>query len=190
MPADEVPDSRRPDRAQGLDVARQALAAARAAARTRERNREGDRGVPGAGRDSARRTRWRPGSGDIRSGARPDDRDPQPLGRAIHRLTADRGWELDVAVGGVLGRWAEIVGPEVAAHCSAEGIADGVLTVSTDSTAWATQLRLLAPTVLRRINAEVGPGTLRRVDVRGPSGPRWRRGRLSVRGRGPRDTYG
>ena len=41
---------------------------------------------------------------------------------------------------GVFGRWAEIVGAEVAAHCEPESFADGRLKVRTDSTAWATQL--------------------------------------------------
>src|SRR2546421_462343 len=44
-----------------------------------------------------------------RSGARPDDRDPQPLGRSIQRLLAERGWETDAAVAGAMGRWSEIV---------------------------------------------------------------------------------
>ena len=59
-----------------------------------------------------------------------------------------------------------------------------------DSTAWATQLRLLAPTLVRRLAEELGAGTVDRGD--GPAGraPSWKRGRLQVRGRGPRDTYG
>ena len=63
--------------------------------------------------------------------------------------------------------------------------------VRTDSTAWATQLRLLAPTVVRRLNEELGAGTVTALDVQGPLGPSWKKGRRSTRdGRGPRDTYG
>jgi predicted nucleic acid-binding Zn ribbon protein len=63
--------------------------------------------------------------------------------------------------------------------------------VRTDSTAWATQLRLLAPTVVRRLNEELGHGTVTAIDVQGPHGPSWKKGRLTSRdGRGPRDTYG
>ena len=47
---------------------------------------------------------------------------------------------------GVFARWPELVGEEVADHCTPESFADGKLVVRTDSTAWATQLRLLAPT--------------------------------------------
>jgi len=96
-----------------------------------------------------------------------------------------------VAVGSVLGRWAEIVGPELAAHTTPGGLADGELEVTADSTAWATQLRLLAADLVRRLNAELGPGTVRHVTVRGPGLPPRRPGQWRVRGsRGPRDTYG
>ena len=125
------------------------------------------------------------------SGAHPDDRDPQLLDATLNRLVDDRGWELDLRVHGVFGRWAELVGGEVAQHCTPESFAEGRLVVRTDSTAWATQLRLLAPTVVRRLNEELGHGTVTLIEVRGPHGPSWKKGPRSVRdGRGPRDTYG
>ncbi|MGL5857237.1 MAG: DUF721 domain-containing protein [Angustibacter sp.] len=124
------------------------------------------------------------------SGSRPDDRDPQEFGVGLRRLVFDRGWDLDVAVGAVMARWAGIVGPAVAEHCNPESFADGVLVVRADSTAWATQVRLLVPTMLRRLTEELGENIVRQVRVRGPAGPSWRRGRRSVRGPGPRDTYG
>lgn len=125
------------------------------------------------------------------SGAHPDARDPAPLAGALDRLIADSGWTTDVAVHGVFGRWPLIVGSDVAAHCTPERFQEGQVTVRTDSTAWATQLRLLAPTVIRRLNEDLGQGTVLRIDVVGPEVPSWRRGRRAVRGgRGPRDTYG
>ena len=161
--------------ADGLDLAR---AASRAAAAT-----------PGAPvrrtKPSRRRTFTKS------SGARPDDRDPQLLDQAMGRLIANHGWELDLKVQGVFGRWAELVGSEVADHCTPESFADGRLVVRTDSTAWATQLKLLTPSVVRRLNTELGDGTVTVIEVVGPHLPHWTKGRLSSRdGRGPRDTYG
>ena len=125
------------------------------------------------------------------SGAHADDRDPQLLDSTIGRLVAEQGWGTDVRVHGVFSRWEHLVGPEVAQHCHPESFSDGKLLVRTDATAWATQMRLLAPTVLRRLNEELGHGTVILIEVMGPSGPSWRKGRRSVRdGRGPRDTYG
>ena len=96
---------------------------------------------------------------------------------------------------GIFGRWAELVGEDVARHCRPESFAQGQeggsLIVRTDSTAWATQMRLLSPTVVRRLNQELGHRTVAMIDVRGPQGPSWKKGQRSVRdGRGPRDTYG
>lgn len=125
------------------------------------------------------------------TGAHPDDRDPQLLDTELTRLVASRGWELDLKVQGVFGRWAELVGAEVADHCTPESFAEGRLVVRTDSTAWATQLKLLAPTVVRRVNEELGDGTVTVVEVLGPHLPTWKKGRFGTRdGRGPRDTYG
>ena len=96
-----------------------------------------------------------------------------------------------MAVGGVIGRWDQVVGPDLAAHCTAEVFDAGVLTVRADSTAWATQVRLLAPAVLRHLGEELGEGVVDRLVVRGPAAPSWHRGPRSVSdGRGPRDTYG
>jgi predicted nucleic acid-binding Zn ribbon protein len=66
--------------------------------------------------------------------------DPDRLGAAIEGLIDARGWQESAAVGSVFGRWAEIVGPELAAHTRPDGLADGELTVTADSTAWATQV--------------------------------------------------
>ena len=101
------------------------------------------------------------------------------------------GWESDIAVRSLFARWSELVGPEIAAHCQPTGFADGALQVRADSTAWATQLQLLAGSIVKRLNQELGHGNVTILDVSGPDGPSWSTGRRSVRGgRGPRDTYG
>jgi predicted nucleic acid-binding Zn ribbon protein len=118
-------------------------------------------------------------------------RDPLLIGDQIDRFVAERGWRADVAVGAVIGRWPQIVGAEIAAHCIPTDFVEGVLTVRADSTAWATQLRLLESTLMGRLADEVGEGTVAELRVVGPGAPTWSRGRHRVQdGRGPRDTYG
>ena len=125
------------------------------------------------------------------SGAHPDARDPQQAGAVLGRLIDEMGWSTDVNVHVVLGRWPAIVGEAVAAHAQPEGYADGVLVIRCDSTAWATQLRQLAPTIVARLNADLGEKTVTRIQVRGPDAPSWSHGRRSIRGaQGPRDTCG
>jgi len=129
-----------------------------------------------------------------RPGRRPRRDDPEPLNTAIDALLDAHGWREAAAVGSVFGRWAEIVGPELAAHTRPDSLADGELTVTADSTAWATQVRLLAAHLIHRLNTQLGDGAVQRVRVRGPAGaagPARRPGEWRVRGsRGPRDTYG
>lgn len=124
------------------------------------------------------------------SSAREDPRDPQSLDKALADLVAEGGWSDELRVHGVFARWGVIVGAEIAAHATPLSLADGRLEVRTDTTAWATQLRLLAPDLLKRLNDVLGDGTVLVIDVRGPSAPSWKKGKFSVKGRGPRDTYG
>ena len=138
-----------------------------------------------AGRRGTRSTA-RPGFAPL-----PQRADPQQLGAAIDGLLDAEGWTLAAATGSVFGRWAQIVGADLAAHTTPESLADGELTVSADSTAWATQVRLLAAQLVRRLNTELGDGTVLRVKVRGPVTSTRKPGEWRVRGgRGPRDTYG
>jgi predicted nucleic acid-binding Zn ribbon protein len=125
------------------------------------------------------------------SGARADDRDPKPLSDAVERLVQSKGWTSEINVHTLLARWGLLVGASNAAHSSPEGYADTVLTVRADSTAWATQLRYLAPQLVAMLSEQLGDGTVTRIRVLGPDAPSWKKGRRSVRdGRGPRDTYG
>lgn len=126
-------------RSGGADLARAALAAARARARQLEEGKAARR------RNGEQQPR--------RSGARPDDRDPQTLEATLARLLAEAGWEAPAAVGGIIHGWADIVGPRIAAHCVPVSFEDGVLTVQTDSSAWATELRNLSSALLAKLNA-------------------------------------
>ncbi len=145
------------------------------------------RGTP---RDPA--PRKSPGSQRRRYAVEPvfGGRDPEGLGKVFNRMLAERGWNSPVAVGSVLARWDELVGSEISAHCRPESFDGSTVLVRCDSTAWATQLRLISPDVLRRFEVELGRGVVTRISVIGPSAPNWRKGGRSVKGRGPRDTYG
>lgn len=117
-------------------------------------------------------------------------RDPLGLGKVVGRLVAERGWTSPVAVGSVMAEWAALVGPEISAHCTPESFTDTTLHVRCDSTAWATQLRLLSISLLEKFRTELGDGVVTSIQVLGPSAPSWRKGGRTVNGRGPRDTYG
>jgi predicted nucleic acid-binding Zn ribbon protein len=126
----------------------------------------------------------------VRRTPQDDGRDPKLLGDQLDSLLVDRGWQVDVAVGSVMGRWPQIVGDEVAQHCTPVTFEAGVLTVRADSTAWMVQLQLLEASIMGRLEAETGKGTVTALRIVGPSAPSWSKGPRRAEGRGPRDTYG
>ena len=134
-----------------------------------------------------RRRRKRPSAASRRT----NRDDPVPVADLMGELVRDRGWDERLNVQRVFTDWPAVVGADVAAHSTVEGFEDGVVVVRADSTSWAKELQLLAPGLVRRLNAELGQDTVLRVEIRGPQAPSWKRGRRAVRdGRGPRDTYG
>ena len=184
-PAANQPPDEDARRDEGLDLAR-TIARGLAGRTSRLPGRVPGRGKGGTG-GSYQARRSEPGRA---SGAHPDERDPQTIDVTLERLVADQGWSTDLRVHGVFARWSAIVGRDIAEHSKPESFADGRLVVRADSTAWATQLTLLAGSLVRRLNDELGDEAVRLIDVQGPRGPSWRKGRLRVKGRGPRDTYG
>ncbi|MFI6065671.1 DUF721 domain-containing protein [Micromonospora sp. NPDC051227] len=151
-------------------------------------------------RQAAARARRAPGGGDAAggsgrrlrgySGPGPDPRDPQPLSAVLNRLVKARGWQQPAAEATVFGAWERVVGAEVAQNSRPVKLENGELTVEARSTAWATQLRLLAGSLLKQIASEVGHNVVRKLHIHGPAAPSWGKGPRRVRGRGPRDTYG
>lgn len=137
-----------------------------------------------------RRPRRLPAEEQPWSGAGADPRDPALLGAAVDDLVKDRQWEKTLRSAGILTRWERIVGTDVAAHCRPVRLEAGRLTCVAESTAWATQIRLLTHSLLERIAGELGAGVVTSLHVQGPTAPDWRHGPLRVTGRGPRDTYG
>jgi len=142
------------------------------------------------------RRRNLPSYEDQRSGAGPDERDPVMLSGLIERLIINKGWDLQVATGKLQGQWGLIVGHEIASHVLIESFnldpsgASGTLVLRAESSAWATQIRLLLPTISERLGQEIGHGRISEIKVLGPTAPSWKHGQRSVKGRGPRDTYG
>jgi predicted nucleic acid-binding Zn ribbon protein len=167
----------------GIDLVRRTLEEARGAARSQGKD-------VGRGRTSSAKNAPVRGSRRKWSGPGPDARDPQPLGSATSELAKSRGWSSRVAEGSVFGQWATVVGDQIAEHANPSALRDGVLTVEAESTAWATQLRLVQSQILAKIAAAVGDGVVTSVKIVGPAAPTWRKGKYNVPGRGPRDTYG
>lgn len=167
----------------GMDLVRRTLEEARGAARSQGKD-------VGRGRTSSAKPPPVRGTRRRWSGPGPDPRDPQTLAAATSDLAKNRGWSSRVAEGTVFGQWATVVGEQIAEHANPASLREGVLTVEAESTAWATQLRMVQAQLLAKIAAAVGDGVVTSLRIVGPAAPSWRKGKYNVPGRGPRDTYG
>ncbi|QLJ06776.1 DUF721 domain-containing protein (plasmid) [Streptomyces sp. NEAU-sy36] len=134
----------------GVDLARTALAAARAAAKTR----------PTQSPKKTTRSRRE---------ARRGGRDPMALGTAITSLMADRGWTAPEAGGSILDQWPTIA-PELASKVAAVRFEHdtGTLHLQPASAAYATQLRLFQMQILRRIHEKTGDRSVHRLRILPP----------------------
>ena len=117
--------------------------------------------------------------------------DPQLISDVLKNLIKDRDWQSGIAEGNLFANWENIVGAEIAEHTEPIAILDGVLTIRTSSTAWATQLNLISNDVLASLQASAPGALVEKLSIIGPQGPSWKRGIRTIRGaRGPRDTFG
>jgi predicted nucleic acid-binding Zn ribbon protein len=116
-------------------------------------------------------------------------RDPRSIGSIVNRAIDERGWAPFLAKESVLEKWVDIVGEDVAAHTVPE-ITEELITVRCDSSAWATNLRILRHEILASILAQFPDSGIEKITVVGPGVPNQIRGPRSVKWRGPRDTYG
>ena len=116
--------------------------------------------------------------------------DPELIGGVLNNLISDREWDSGLAEGNLFINWKNIVGDEIAQHAQPISILDNVLTVQSSSTAWATQLNLIATDLLATIQKDATGVLIERLAIIGPQTPTWKKGVRTIRNaRGPRDTY-
>ena len=117
-------------------------------------------------------------------------RDPKGISSVMDSLTTDLGWSSSLAKSDLMLAWREIAGEETAEHSQPTEITDSILSIQCDSTAWATQLRLMRTMIMTRIAVEYPDAGIESIRFLAPDAPSWKRGSRSIPGRGPRDTYG
>ncbi|MFE6813533.1 DciA family protein [Streptomyces sp. NPDC057675] len=138
----------------GVDLARQALLAAREAAK----------------KNGARTTKPKRRTGTT---LRRDGREPLGLGAAITMMMTERGLATPAAGGSVLAQWETILAaaaPELAGHVKAVKFdADtGRLDVAPDAPAYGTKLRWIAPRLVATANKQMPDANIRDVHVLAP----------------------
>ncbi|MGW3060615.1 DUF721 domain-containing protein [Streptomyces goshikiensis] len=139
--------------ASGVDLARQALAAARASARQR-----GDR--PTGSRKAHR----------ARSTSRTDGREPIGFAALLANLVTDRAWELPSAGGSLVDEWPTVA-TDLTGHVALAGYdpATGELAVRPSSAPYATAVRLRTRQLIDAANQVMGnPTAVRTIRILPP----------------------
>jgi predicted nucleic acid-binding Zn ribbon protein len=78
-----------------------------------------------------------------------------PVGEVLTSYLKRSGLNKRLQQTDVIERWAELVGPQIAAVSQPESVsADGVLRVRVATAPWATELSLMTPRILARVNAD------------------------------------
>jgi predicted nucleic acid-binding Zn ribbon protein len=93
-------------------------------------------------------------------------REPRRVGENLEALARRLGAPGAASLSKVFTQWSELVGGQIEQHSRPLSLVDGVLVVAVDEPGWATELRFLSATLIERINARCGPGTVGRIDVR------------------------
>lgn len=170
-------------RAQAADQARKAMERARESAHQQRLGKGPGDPKPGKGVSS----RHRSGVDPVPYG---QGRDPVAVGDELPALAEKMGWTEQMEVASIGTRWEEIVGQDIARHCEVVSFSEGTLTLQASTTAWAEQLSVVSGRIRQRVNAEIGRPLVARIRILRPSTRSWTKGPRSVKGRGPRDTYG
>jgi predicted nucleic acid-binding Zn ribbon protein len=78
---------------------------------------------------------------------------PAALGEALDAWIARHGMSKRFDLAGAVAAWPDAVGPQIAAVTRALAVTpDGTMTVRVSTHAWATELGLMSPRILTRLN--------------------------------------
>lgn len=93
-----------------------------------------------------------------------EKRGPLPIAEALAGFLQGSGLGVRVKQSEVITRWAELVGPEVAAATKPLAVTkDGVLLVAVRSHPWMTELTMLERTMLAAINRATPDAPIREI---------------------------
>lgn len=94
----------------------------------------------------------------------PKKRRPQKLGDVVSGVLTQAGLSDRVAQAAVIPEWAALVGPQIARVTQPLSITrQGTLFVAVTTNGWMTELSLMEPELLRRLNQRTGRLQIRKI---------------------------
>jgi predicted nucleic acid-binding Zn ribbon protein len=94
----------------------------------------------------------------------PKKRKPQKLGDVMGKMLSRAGIADRIAQAGVIPDWPALVGPQIARVTEPMSVTpQGTLFVSVTTNAWMTELSLMEPELLRRLNERTGRLKIKKI---------------------------
>ena len=91
-------------------------------------------------------------------------RKPEKLSQVVRGVLSDSGIADRVAQASVIPEWPALVGPQIARVTEPLSVtAQGTLFVAVQTNAWMTELSLMEPELLRRLNQKTGRLRIRKI---------------------------
>lgn len=88
---------------------------------------------------------------------------PQLIGDLLPRYLQQRGLSAKVEAASVVPEWETLMGPGIAAVTHPLRVSEGTLFVGVQSSAWAMELNLMKPELMRRLNAGKREGRIEQL---------------------------
>ena len=89
---------------------------------------------------------------------------PQPIGDVMKSVLADNRLGDRIRQAGVFPEWATLVGPQIAKVTEPISVTpQGTLFVAVQTNAWMTELSLLEPELLKKLNVKTGKLSIRKI---------------------------
>ena len=89
---------------------------------------------------------------------------PEKLGDVVGKLLSTKGISERVAQASVIPDWRSLVGPQIAKVTEPLSVTrQGTLFVAVTTNAWMTELSLMEPELLRRLNERTGSLSIKRI---------------------------
>ena len=91
-------------------------------------------------------------------------RKPKKLGDVMGEMLSTAGISARIAQASILPDWPALVGPQIAKVTEPLSITrQGTLFVAVTTNAWMTELSLMEPELLRRLNTQAGPLQIKKI---------------------------
>ncbi len=90
----------------------------------------------------------------------------KPLKLVLEKLIEINGWQESMAFSGLLEKWEQIVGDNIAQHAKLQKLKQGILFIKTDSSVWRSELLIRQEEIISIINSNSTKSTVISLKIR------------------------